>query len=212
MPYCCVTDLVTRKLPESKLVKYPLVRERVLAMMAEDQNDRTSGKYWSNDPNKLSSPELAQKLYQRDEQRSRELLEILEKIKTPSVRNIGLDGSRATWLIANHSPSVDITGLVLKKMQRLYRRDRSQVFYAGIPYLVDYLMLRTKNFDHSAKQLYGTRYYYIKYEGGAGAMGSFPIINERNLAARRKKFDLAPEPNYLGRCEHNNGRTSPNAS
>jgi hypothetical protein len=181
-------------------------------MMTADQHDRTSGKYWPNDPAKLSNPELAQKLYQHDQQRTEKLMKILDIIKTPSVRNIGLDGSRAVWLLANHSPSAELTRLVLKKMQTLYYRDKSQVFYAGIPYLVDHLMLRAKSFAHEAKQLYGTRYYYIKYEGGAGVVGNFPIIDEAGLAARRRKFDLAPQPNYLGRCQHSNGRASSTAS
>ncbi|HSX29683.1 MAG TPA: hypothetical protein VLE73_03935 [Candidatus Saccharimonadales bacterium] len=202
--------MVTRELPHASEVRYPVVQQKLLRLMAEDQDDRLSGRFLSNDPKKLVDLEVAKELHNRDIARSEELRALLQVIKSPNARNIGLDGSRAVWLLANHSPLDDITKMTLTKMRRIYYKDKSQVFYPGIPYLVDYLMLKAKAFDHMAKQSYGTRYYYTKYEGGDSTVGNFPIINETGLAERRKKFGLTAQPSFLRKCDHQNGRTATN--
>lgn len=139
-------------------------------------------------------------MIERETARIEEVLNLLEEIKTPSTRNIGLDGSRALWLVALHNTGYkDAGSIVLKKMKRLYYKDKSQVFYPGIPYLVDMVMLRAKNFDHKAKQLYGTRRWYIKHKDGKEETGNFPIVNPRQLGERRNKFDL---PDKFRKCKH----------
>lgn len=193
-PFCCVIDVVTRTLPDFGGVRYPEIRKRLLQIMADDQSERRSEGFHSTDPTVIAQ------IREREQSRADEALHILQKIKTPSVRNIGLDGSRAIWLIALHNAGYRGIGrTLLTKMQRLYYKNAAHVFYPGIPYLQDMVMLEAKGFSHTAKQLYGTRHWYIKRSDGSVERGSFPIINPAELSKRRAKFGLPPA---LKKCKH----------
>jgi len=180
------TDTTTDKLTGNMNVKYPAVRKRLLKLMKEDQADRRPGKFWGGDPSK-SDPECMVEWLRRDQTRADKLLLFLEFIKVPSVHNIGLDGSRAAWLIAQHNPDYRNLGpIMLRKMKYLFYKDKNQVYYQGIPYLVDRLMLIRHNWQRTARQLYGTKGYHDKQ----GQVRSYPIIDRKNLLNRLKKFDL----------------------
>lgn len=196
--YCCTIDLVSRKLPENHDVKYPLARATLLRLMSQDQNDRNTAEF-SFDPTNPDL-ELVDKLLQRDTDRSRKVSEILGQINDPSTKNIGLDGSRAVWIIAMHSASTDFQKSVLEKMNRLYALDKSQVFYPGIPYLEDRYMVNSSSSLEEATQLYGTQGYLDPKTGG---LKVFKIIKPKDLAKRRKEFDLNPDPNAR-KCSHSN--------
>lgn len=190
MLYCCTTDVVTRPLPVPQTVKFPEERKRLVQLMADDQQERASADFFSTDP------KIAEVVTRREVGRIDEVLTILEHIKTPSARNVGLDGSRAVWLIVLHNFNYKNSGrIVLKKMRRLYYRDKSQVFYPGIPYLTDRIMVGSvqpidpENLPH---QLYGTQGLSMKLPDGTVRSEPFPIISVTKLAERRKKFDLAP--------------------
>ena len=168
------------------MVRYPDVRKRLLELMAEDQEDRQPGRFYGGNPSKPDQL-LMDKFIRRDRRRADELLAILARVRSPSVRNIGLDGSRAAWLIAQHNPDYRNLGpLMLRKMKYLYHKDKSQVYYRGIPYLVDRLMLLRQNWQRNAKQLYGTQGYFDVQ----GNLRSHPVIDRKNLLNRLKKFDL----------------------
>lgn len=168
----------------SKKIRYPSVRKRLLELMKADQEDREPEKVTQT----LAKPNLTESEWMEpDRARARELLELLEQIRTPSVSNIGLDGSNAAWLIAQHNIDYLDTGkIMLKKMKYLYYKDRNEVFYQGIPYLVDRLMVQKNNWNKANKQLYGTQAYY----DDEGIMHRYPVINPKGLAKRLKKFDL----------------------
>lgn len=192
MLYCCTVDVVERELPTTK-VKYPLIRKRLLELVKADQKERE--KPWELRPD-MTEAEWAE-LMEPDWVRAREVLEILEQITVPSARNIGLDGSRAVWLIALHNTGYKgIADIVLKKMKYLYYKDKSQVFCPGIPYLVDRVMVQRNGWQKTNKQLYGTQGYY----DDNGAMHVCPIIKPSTLEERRKKFELAT----IGKCRHTN--------
>lgn len=165
--------------------------------MNGDQKDRLQ------DFQTLSAEKL-QQIADRDAARAQEVLNILKIIKTPSVKHIGLDGSRAVWLIALHNPDFkDIGPLVLRKMRALFYRNKEQVFYPGIPYLADRLMVGRRSFDHKAKQLYGTQRWVRRFDDGTSESGLFPIKDKKNLGLRRKKFGLvSPAPNQAKSCVH----------
>lgn len=123
----------------------------------------------------------------RDKKRADELLVFLEQIRSPSARNIGLDGSRAAWLIAQHNPDHrGLASLMLRKMKYLYYKDKRQVYYRGIPYLVDRLMIHRQGWRRDAKQLYGTQGYFDDH----GRLHGYPIIDPTHLLSRLYKFDL----------------------
>lgn len=165
--------------------------------MCEDQKERSSTEFFSGDQAAID------KIIKHETARIEEVLKLLHKIKTPSTLNIGLDGSRAVWLIALHNPDYKDAGkLVLKKMRQLFYKDRNQVFYPGIPYLVDRTMLASKRYDHDAKQLYGTQGWYAKKSGGDISSERFPVINPKGLVERRANFGLATRRKTAPDCEH----------
>jgi hypothetical protein len=186
-PFCCAIDVVTRSLPKQKDIKFPAARERLLKLMAEDQTDRSSFSFFSQNPEVVS-------LYtERDHSRAQELSTIVGRIGAPSVRNIDLDGSRAVWLIALHNVKFKNTGsMILAKMRQLFYRDKSQVFYPGIPFLVDRLMIsRHEPLDPDALpyQHYGTQGFAVPAKSGVN-IKPFPVRDPNNLAARRRRFNL----------------------
>jgi len=163
--------------------------------MAEDQRDRYS--------QKLDQPDFIKVMKNNDRLRMEEVLEILERIKTPSAKNIGLDGSRAVWLIAQHNWNYKEAGnLVLKKLRQIYYRDKSQVYYQGIPYLVDRMMvgshLSRPDNDYLPKQYYGTQGWCRRLDDGSYKFEWYPVKNPKALAGRRKKFGLPQRK--PGRC------------
>lgn len=158
--------------------------------MVDDQQERASAAFFSTDR------KVAEAITHREIARIEEVLAIVGRIKTPSVRNVGLDGSRAIWLIALHNFTYKNSGrTVLKKMRHLFYRDKTQVFYPGIPYLTDRIMVGSvqpvdpENLPH---QLYGTQGLSMKLPDGTVRSEPFPITNMSKLVERRKKFDLEP--------------------
>lgn len=195
--YCCTTDVVTRNLGKTDAVRYPVARKHLLQLMADDQAERISPSFYSNDRGVIAA------VMKRDQKRASEMLRILKAIKSPSARNIGLDGSRAVWLIALHNPDYkDAARVVLYKMKLLFYRRRDQVFYPGIPYLVDRMMVYKDLLNHNTKQLYGTQRWARTLSDGSIESGMFPIIDSKNLTKRRNKFDLAGPGNHLPACSH----------
>lgn len=176
----------------NKKVRFPDLRARLIRIALEDQKVRKSPTFTANDqPTKDS--------YSRSDRcRAKEVLIILEIIKTPSVDNIGLDGSRAVWLIAQHNPDYKNLGeIVLRKMTKLYRKNKNQVYYKGIPYLTDRLMIfkqlaegvaieNSRELNLHLKQLYGTQFWI----NPNGKQVKFKIIKPKKLQSRRREFGL----------------------
>jgi hypothetical protein len=197
MLYCCTIDVVERALPTTK-VKYPLVRQRLLELMESDQADRN--KPWNINPD-MTESEWSM-LMEPDWARAREMLLLLEQVRVPSARNIGLDGSRAIWIIALHN--IDYMGAgekVLKKMQYLFYKDKTQVFYPGIPYLVDRLAMSRNNWEEGSKQTYGTQ----GYVDNNGIRRRYPISQPSKLTERRLRYSLNTTEEE---CEHSHERTT----
>ncbi len=190
MYYCCTTDVVTRKLSVPQIVRYSSERKRLLTIMEGDQKERSSEDFFSTDK------QVARAITKREKYRTEAVLDILAKIRSPSVRNIGLDGSRAVWLIALHNFQYKQAGkLVLAKMRRLYYENREDVFYPGIPYLVDRIMVAVEqpiDPEHLPYQLYGTQGFSFVAENGDNITMPFPIKDSKRLRERRKKFGLRP--------------------
>lgn len=198
--YCCTVDLLTRKLPATKSPIYPDIRKDLLKLMSEDQKDRASDTFSFNSvPVDL---EKVNELIERDNKRAFKTSTLLKQIKVPSAENIGLDGSRAVWLIAMHNTSLNFQKNILRQMKKLYRTDKAQVFYPGIPYLEDRVMISSAKTIEQAKQLYGTQEYL---DQDSGKLKVFPIINPGELSERRKKFELYPDPEKM-ECKHSNAK------
>lgn len=193
MHFCCLTDIIQRKLPSSGSVRYPTERDALLLLMHEDQSTR-------NDIDFLKLPSATSEvLKQQESYRASTLKKILDHIETPSVQNIGMDGARAAWLIALHNCTMyDVGRRMLSQMQKLYINDRSQVFAPGIPYLTDRLMVIDGNFDHSTHQLYGTQRWRRLNSDNTITHGTFPIAQRSTLSERLREYSIDPNK----RCRH----------
>ena len=197
MLYCCTIDVVERILPFTE-VKYPLVRQRLLELMKSDQIDRS--KPWNINLDMTESE--WSKLMEPDWARAREMLLLLEQIRVPSAHNIGLDGSRAIWIIALHNIDYQGAGeVVLKKMRYLFYKDKTQVFYPGIPYLFDRLCMSKNNWEQKSRQSYGTQ----GYVDSNGAHCRFPISQPSKLRERRLRYGLNTTDEE---CEHSHVRAT----
>lgn len=171
---------------------FPEFRTKLLSLAREDKAMRKSI------PHVAIDQSFTVELLKSDQRRAEEVLKILEVIKTPSVANVGLDGSQAIWLIAQHNADYkDLGKTVLKEMSILYRKDKSQVYYQGIPYLTDRLMILeqlTKGIDKEKsaelhlhiKQLYGTQYRRTP----TGKLVRFKVVRPDGLLDRRNEFGL----------------------
>lgn len=168
-------------------------------MMQDDQSLRLSPDFFSDDPR------ISKETYTSEKIRAQEACSILKKIGVPSAQNIGLDGCRALWIIALHNVDYrDFAQTLLKKMRSLYYRNKQQVFYPGIPYLTDRIMLNQSGYDHSARQLYGTQAWMIINDDGTHSSAIYPIKCPATLEKRRHRYGLV-SPGEVNTCEHARG-------
>jgi hypothetical protein len=192
--FCCTVDVVTRPLARQKIYRFPEERQALLKLMAADQEVRANGLFFTNDS------EVITRLQVEENARTDTMMKVLAKIRSPSARNIGLDGSRAVWLLALHNPAYKQAGpIVYKKMKSLYYRAKDQVFYPGIPYLADRLLIVANGNDHQTRQRYGTQRWRTVVDDGNTISGRFPIYDEKNLQNRLRRYDLE----LPRKCEHN---------
>jgi hypothetical protein len=192
--FCCTVDVVTRPLAKQKTYRFPKERQLLLELMAADQEARASELFTTNNPAVIT------RLEAEEAKRTEMMLKILAKVRSPSARNIGLDGSRAVWLLALHNPTHKQAGpVVYKKMRSLFYRAKDQVFYPGIPYLADRLAIVANGNDHQTRQRYGTQRWLTLTDSSQTTSGRFPIYDEKNLEARLRHYDLG----LPRKCMHN---------
>lgn len=168
-------DLLQLALPSHMAVRFPGEREQLLLLVKQDQRQQKELPSW------FSSQDW-QNYKRQFYERSARLMSIMGAIRTPSVQNIGPDGSRAAWLLAQHSP-LDIMRIMLDKFEYLYYKDKESAFYQGIPFLRD----RVRIFQMKP-QLYGTQRYVLS----DGREKYYPVRGFDALDQRRMVFGLAP--------------------
>lgn len=153
----------------------------MLAMAKRDQDIRVKGD--------LNKAEIMLAMSRIDLANQKQLVKILDVIKTPSVKNIGQDGALAVWLIAQHA-SYDLA--LMKRVLRLIRSatksNRKNGYYRGIPYLLD----RIRIFE-GQPQLYGTQFFM----GTNGRPNLYSVQDQKNLDKRRAAYGLEPFKDYL---------------
>ncbi len=160
--------------------KFPKVRSQLIKLRMHDQYLRVTGD--------LHDPKTIKAMVKRDKQNQQELKIILNKIKEPSVENIGYDGAQAVWLIAQHA--ADDLGFmkhILKLMKSIAKVNPSNSYHQGIPYLIDRI-----NMLEGKPQIYATQFK-------SGPKGELAVYKTRDIAhvdKRRSKFGLGPFENY----------------
>lgn len=168
-------DLLDLKLPPMRNVHFPKIRLQLIKLMREDQADviklasRYNMKHWQFIEKKFSN-------------RAQKIKKIIKQIKEPTAENIGIDGSRALWIVAQHSPP-EIMKFILKSFLSSYKRDSNSVFFYAIPFLTDRVRI-----SQGLKQIYGTQ----SYDNKLGVNCLFPVWNISKMNNRRAKFGLGP--------------------
>ena len=161
--------------------------------MSEDQDDRRNPDFYSQ------SETNRKKIIDREFSRAKKASNILQTIKTPSVKNIGMDGSRALWLLALHNCDIENLGeRMLHAMRRLYYRDSESVFSPGIPYLADRVRIYKSDFSHNVKLWYNTQKWIQVLPDGSHVSGSYGLLSRKKLPERLRRFNIHPKKN----CNH----------
>ncbi len=164
-----------KKFPGHTQVIYEEIRDQLVKLAIDDQSAR------KNLPKQATSKQLKE-LEKEDQKRTAEMMDLLKVCGTPSAENIGLDGSRAVWVLSIHT-DVSTMKKIHKIFQSLYKKGKGGVFYWGIPFLVDRIRV-----EEGKKQLYGTQYHFDK----KNTLRNFPILKPQLVNQRRAEYDLPP--------------------
>lgn len=147
----------------------------------------------------LTSDEKTSKYLATAKKHASRLKEILAVIKLPSVKNLGKDGAKAAWLIAQHADfNPDFQRQFLKLMLKIYKKDPEDAYTQGIPYLTDRIQSRSKGF-----QTYGTQFYSDKQ----GGLSPYKVKAKKNLNSRRKRYGLDSYEDYCREIEDEYGKS-----
>jgi hypothetical protein len=156
-------------------VQKPALREELLAMAAEDQRVRSA---LAANGSLLSGyhPQLEQ-VHARNAAR---LTDILEEHGWPGRSDVGVDGSRAAWLIAHHA-------IGEPQLQRLSLRLLRSAAAAGEAALLDVAMLDDRiRVCEGRPQRYGTLFDWDEH----GEMSPLPIEDPECVDERRRAIGL----------------------
>ncbi len=155
-------------------VKFPLIREELLKMYEKDQYVRIHGDF--------NQPSTSLGMAKVDLKHQKRLVKILDIIKTPSIKNIGLDGAEVVWIIAQHAGfNLSLMKQVQELMEKCTSKDVKNGYYRGIAYLTDRINVMEGN-----NQVYGTQFW----ASPNGVPEPYPIVDFENIDERRKKFGL----------------------
>jgi len=160
------------------------LREELIEMMDEDQ--RTGKAHdWKN---------YFEVVRKRNTER---LKEIIKEYGWPGFSLVGKDGSRAAWLLVQHSDhDLEFQKQTLELLKKAV--EKGDASKRNLAYLTD----RVRR--HSGEpQLFGTQFEQKEN----GEWGPQPIEDPENLEKRRKEFGLEPFSEYEKRMEelHKNG-------
>jgi hypothetical protein len=164
-PPTTTSTSTTTPLPASD----PELREELLAMMAEDQAERT-GEATTNG----------------DAARAERLQEIIAEHGWPTFALVSTDGATAAWVIAQHA---DFDPAFQQQVVELMRPlvQTGQADASELAYLEDRVAVNT-----GVEQVYGTQ---IRCQGGEPAPAT-PIADEAAVDERRAAVGLGPLADY----------------
>ena len=155
--------------PNQAPVADPHLRDELLAMMAEDQEARTGGSATGS-----------------DEARTERLRAIIEEDGWPTFDLVGVDGSTAAWVIAQHA---DFDPAFQEEVARLLRPlvEQGQADASELAYLEDRIAVNA-----GREQRYGTQ---IRCRDGVPSPAT-PIVDEATVDSRREAVGLEPLADY----------------
>lgn len=151
-------------------VAEPEVRDELLAMMADDQDERLNG-----------GGSVA-----TDRERTERLQEIVAEHGWPTLSMVGKEGATAAWLIAQHSDfDVDLQAELLELMHDA----GDDVDASEVAYLEDRVAV-----NRGEPQRYGTQARCVP---GGGVEPATPLIDEAAVDDLRAEAGMAPLADYF---------------
>ena len=165
------------------MVKYPSLRKLLLSLEAEDQKElRSYYKKYVRAKSDQQRAALKSEAIKHKKIRSEKLEKILGKIRTPTVENIGLSGSKAVSTLTLHS-----NPKIIKKILTLYESEFSinpkNIYFQAIPPLKDRLSILSER-----KQIFGTNWY----PDSDGNFHLIPLYDFKKAFEKRKQYGLDP--------------------
>ena len=162
-------------------MKYPNYQNELLEILKADQQEvRACSKAYRRAPHAADTLNLRDEFIRRGRERANRALEILDEIKTPTIENIGADGSQALSVLALHS-TLSVMKRILDAFLKSHRRDPRSVYFEATPSLTDRILIIERK-----KQRFGTQWML-------GADGKFflpPVEDFKRLNERRAAHGL----------------------
>ena len=150
-------------------VAEPEVRDELLAMMEEDQAERTGG------TGSVAS----------DRERAERLREIVEEHGWPTLSMVGKEGATAAWVIAQHA---DFDVELQEEFLALMQAAGDDVDASEVAYLEDRVAVAK-----GASQRYGTQ---IRCTPDGEVAPATPLIDEAGVDQLRAEAGMAPLADY----------------
>jgi hypothetical protein len=166
------------------------LQTKLLAMGAEDQSVRQNIRATS--PEGLNA--LKEKLAAVDSRNLAELDKIIEQFGWPGIDLVGVDASRAAFLILQHAPLARQQAL-LPLFRQAVAEGRARA--ADLALLQDRILV-----GEGKKQLYGSQVV----AGPDGLPHLHPIEDPEKVDERRRAIGLPPLEEYLQRLEQTIGK------
>ena len=158
----------------SEQVAEPEVRDELLAMMEDDQTERTEGTGSAS----------------TDRERTERLQAIVEEHGWPTLSMVGKEGATAAWLIAQHS---DFDVELQEELLALMQAEGDDVDASEVAYLEDRVAV-----NNGEPQRYGTQVSCVP-EGGVEP--STPLVDEAAVDALREEAGMEPLADYYTEFE-----------
>ncbi len=164
-------------------VKFPKQREELLRLCADDQQDLRQNLHAISLLKSESEKEQKYlEITKRCHARTHHMLRILNEIKRPTVKNIGMDGSEAILTITQHS-YLPVMERVLALYEQEYQKNPTNICGRFIPALID----RIRILKHK-KALFGTQWTIDK----KGVPFLIAVEDFKNVNQRRASYGLEP--------------------
>lgn len=166
--------------PSPADVTFPRQREELLKLAIEDQLETKGHSVGGLDlgSKQFKSVRVANSYHIR----AHKMLEILDIIKSPTIANIGVDGSKAVSLLALHA-YLDLMKKVLVLFEQEFARDPPDIYYQAIPPLKDRIAIL-----EFKKQSFGTNWTL----GKDGKPFLIAVKNFSEMNKWRAQYGLKP--------------------
>ena len=159
---------------EDDVVGRPAVRDELLAMMEQDQTERTEG------GGSVAS----------DRERTERLQAIVAEHGWPTLSLVGKEGATAAWVIAQHS---DFDVALQQEFLDLMRAAGDDVDASEVAYLEDRVAV-----NNGEPQRYGTQARCVP---GGGVEPATPLVDEAAVDDLRADAGMAPLADYYTEFE-----------